>query len=140
MKQFNSDDLKQIRQRTQQATNGPWVVRERILSEFFTERSITTSWIDPKLHWPAPIVAMTQVEGKNGIWIEEENANFIAQSRENITSLLSALDVFGHPVIYQALLRYFKESTLEGEERGQLEAALKICWEIIKANKEPSAP
>ena len=135
MKKLIAEDLKRIKHNEEQAAKGPWVVRERVMNEFFTERSITTSWVDPKLQWPAPIVATTQVEDKIGTWIEQENAAFIAQSREDIPDLLNTLNVFGQAVVYQALLQYYKGNTHSSEEQEQLEAALNTCWEIIKSNR-----
>lgn len=136
MKKLTAEDLKRIKQNVQRAAKGPWVVRERVMNEFFTERSITTSWVDPKLQWPAPIVATTQVEDKIGTWIERENAAFIAESREDLPDLLNTLNVFGEAVIYQALLQYYKGNTLSSQEQEQLETALNTCWEIIKSHKE----
>lgn len=132
-KSLTSNQIQQIRDREQSATNGPWTVREHHVDHFTTDRSITTTWEDAKTGWPIPIVSVSQSEHGAATWASPSDASFIAQAREDIPQLLSTLDVFGHQIVYEALLRYYDSGASGDTDRRVLEQALDTCWQLIRS-------
>jgi hypothetical protein len=133
--QLNQEQLHEIRLRERRASKGPWVVRQHIIDEFVTDRSITTTWEDPSLQWPQSIVGVHQSAHGIGSWIDEDNAKFIAAARTDIPNLLSTLDIFAHPKVYEALLRFSKSEECQGEDKRAIEQALDAAWGLIKSRR-----
>jgi hypothetical protein len=129
-------ELAEIRQRAESATPGPWTVYERQIAEFLVERGIGTEWVDPEIHWSAPIVTATQAGSGVAIWIEPENAEYIAKARTDMPRLVTTLDAFAHQAIYQALASYYKRGLYTAEEGEALERAVEVCRNLLKSRDD----
>ena len=140
MKLLKFEEIKEILQRAQDATPGPWVVQERPVDDFLIDRCITTDWADPKLEWPSPVVGVTQSEYGAATWIEPNNAAFIAAARADIPQLLATLAVFGQTAVYEALLSYYRNNRHKPEEAVALEQAMDTCWQLIRSRRDGSGP
>lgn len=136
-KPLNQEELLGIRTRESQATKGPWVVEQRVIDDFITDRSIMTAWEDSTYKWPAPVVGMHKSEHGFGTWIDPENAEFIARARTDVPNLLATLDVFAHPRIYDVLLRFYRSGDCPNEDRPAIERALDVAWSLMKSRIDP---
>lgn len=129
-------ELAEIRHRSESATPGPWAVYERQIAEFLTERGIGTGWVDPELNWSAPIVTATQAGAGVAIWIEPQDATYIANARTDVPRLVLTLDAFAHEAIYQALAHVYKRGLYTSEEGEALEKAIDVCRNLLKSKDE----
>jgi hypothetical protein len=130
-KPLKSNQLRDIRRREQDATPGPWASHEQVLDPLTTDKVITTEWVNQRTQYPEPIISISQSENRATLWILDGNANFIVGAREDIPQLLGSLDVFGHRVVYDALLHYFNNVERSEPGRQILEQAIETCWQII---------
>lgn len=139
-KTLNQFDLMSIRMREFHATTGPWVVEQRVIDDFITDRHIVTEWEDSVYKWPLPVVGLHKSENGLGTWIEPENADFIANARTDVPNMLATLDVFAHHRVYDALLRFYRSGDCPAEDREAIERALDVSWSLMKSrtNSEES--
>jgi hypothetical protein len=95
------NQLLEIEKRSEAATRGPWQVHRSLLGE----RQIGTLWDHPQIKGPLAIVTMSlhAVEPKHRVFIKEDDAEFIAHSRQDIQELVeevkrlrAALYYIGH--------------------------------------------
>lgn len=135
-KPLKSNHLKDIRRREQQATPGPWVANEDVVDSFTIDRVITTQWLNEKTRYPEPVVSISQSENRATLWIQDRDVNFIVSAREDVPQLLSALENYGHRVIYDALLSYMNNRETTESEQTILEHAMETCWQIIKSKSK----
>jgi hypothetical protein len=129
-------ELTELRERTESATPGPWTVYEREITDFLVERGIGTEWVDPELSWSAPIVTATQAGAGIAIWIEPQNAEYIANARMDIPRLVTTLDAFSHKAVYTALAHFYKRGLYTAEEGEALEKAIQVCRNLLKSNDD----
>lgn len=81
---MKAEELTKIKERAKKATNGPW----KVYRDEFSVR-IGTEYVHNQLKAPSPIVTEAyHVSGKPGIYISDNNADFIAHAREDIRLLL----------------------------------------------------
>jgi|GEM_PF-6368959 len=131
-KPLQSNQLRDIRRREQNATPGPWAVNKQVVDAFTIDQVITTQWVNQKTQYPNPVVSISQTESRATLWIEDTDADFIVGAREDIPALLAGLDVYGHRVVYDALLYYLNNQDVGESERKVLDQALETCWQIIR--------
>jgi hypothetical protein len=135
-KLLTEQELAAIRQRERNATAGPWQVHEHEVDAFLLERGISTAWKDPKLEWTKPIVHLSTSEAGAGVSMTAEDADFIAHARLDVEKLMATLDVFGHHVIYDALMYYYRRGLFRKTDSPIIEQALESCWRIIKSRSD----
>lgn len=136
LKPLTGPELAELRIRVDKATPGPWTVYERQIAEFLVERGIGTEWVDPELNWSSPIISATQAGSGLAIWIEPENAEYIAKSRTDLPRMLMTLDAFAHPAVYNAIAHYYKRGLYTAEEGEALENAVNVCRDLLKSKDE----
>jgi len=101
-----TDRLREIEQRCEKATRGPWewesfpvVLNELGKKEFpegieLSHTWIRTSWVNGQMKDKMPIVFSTfcpYIEPEHDVDVEEKDADFIAHAREDIPYLLSVI-------------------------------------------------
>jgi hypothetical protein len=86
--------LQEIQDRVQKASPGPWKVQEKIYEdgkEYLAERRIVTDYKHPQLKDVVGIITLgiCIYEPHYRVFIDKENAEFIAHAREDIPFLLN---------------------------------------------------
>lgn len=94
---LTDDRLSEIKVRCEAATCGPWKVFEDIHEEnkpFLAERRIGTEWRHPQLEGSLPIVTLgtCKYEPNHRVTISEDDARFIAHSRDDIPFLVEEIE------------------------------------------------
>lgn len=135
---LSDEELRNIRHRTNAATQGPWLVHETKVDAFVTDKSIISAWESPELKWPMPIVSMTVAEQSVGVWMKSEDANFMANARADIPELIGMLDAMGHKLVYSALMEYARRRMLRDEDAMIVERAMEVVWRILKSRETSS--
>lgn len=91
---MNKEQLEVIKKRANKATEGPWKIFED--SEVKGGCQIGTAWDHPQAKGPVGIVNLaTSVTGgeiKNCVYIQGDNARFIAHARQDVPALIAEVE------------------------------------------------
>ena len=91
---MNKEQLEAIKERANKATEGPWKIFED--SEVKGGCQIGTVWDHPQAKGPVGIVNLaTSVTGgeiKNCVYIQDDDARFIAHARQDVPALIAEVE------------------------------------------------
>lgn len=91
---MNKEQLDAIKERANKATEGPWKIFED--SEVKAGCQIGTAWDHPQAKGPVGIVNLaTSVTGgeiKNCVYIQSDDARFIAHARQDVPALVAEVE------------------------------------------------
>ena len=125
--------LKEIRHRERDATPGPWVIQEKTLEKGVKDKMVTTAWLSLRTQFPEPILCVTQSMSQATLWMSDADAEFIVHARDDLPDLMASLQLFGHRVVYNALMRSLQAGQHSPEDQKVLEKAIELCWQIIQS-------
>ena len=67
------------------------------------------------------------------LWMSDADAEFIVHARDDLPDLMASLQLFGHRVVYNALMRSLQAGQHSPEDQKVLEKAIELCWQIIQS-------
>jgi len=112
---MNKEQLETIKERANKATEGPWKIFED--SEVKGGCQIGTAWDHPQAKGPFGIVNLaTSVTGgeiKNCVYIQGDNARFIAHARQDVPALIAEVERL------REALKFYADESNHTEPRGK---------------------
>ncbi len=137
---MNKEQLEVIKERANKATEGPWKIFED--SEAKGGCQIGTAWDHPQAKGPVGIVNLaTSVTGgeiKNCVYIQSDDARFIAHARQDVPALIETVEKLMNvrDVSYAEYAELDAKNKELKEQRNALKFHLKVSSKALESEGE----